>query len=87
MTADRLPLATGAGLVTAFHARPFQCRISVCGCRSPPVLPTAQASFALTTVTAVSSPDPVSTFGLVTRDHPRPFQCSISTFAAPLVPA
>ncbi len=69
VTADRVPLATGAGLVTAFHARPFQCRISVCGWPLP-VLPTAQASFALTTVTADSCPVPVSTFGLVTRDQP-----------------
>ena len=50
------------------------------------MLPTAQASFALTTVTADSSPVPVSTFGLVTRDHPRPFQCSISALSARPVP-
>ena len=86
VTADSLPLATGAGLVTALHAVPFQCRMSVCGCVPPPVLPTAQASLALTTVTAESCPGPVSTFGLVTRDHLLPFQCSISTLSVEVVP-
>jgi hypothetical protein len=45
-----------------------------------PTKPTAQASLALTTVIAVSSPVPVSTRGLVSRDHLEPFQWTISTF-------
>src|ERR1700733_3374595 len=85
VTALRKP-GIGAGRVTSLHALPFQCSSSVrrLVLTKPPVKPAAQASLALTTLIALSSPRPVSTLGRVSRDHAVPFQCSMSTFGDPL---